>query len=88
MNQYMRASKTRGPKKHIHMRTLDSGSKMQDKRDSRNHGLQDPYLFLAFGDPVSISGAARDSTPHMSERSGHALDGELPQLLGLRQSCW
>ena len=30
---------TKGPKDHIHMRILHSGSMAQDKEDSRNHGL-------------------------------------------------
>ena len=33
---------SRGPEEHINIRILHSGSKTQDKGDSRNHGLKDP----------------------------------------------
>ena len=36
-------AKNRGPKDHINIRILHSGSKAQENGDSRNHCLQDPY---------------------------------------------
>ena len=38
----LETSVSRGPKDHINLRILRSGSKAKDKQDSRNHGLQDP----------------------------------------------
>ena len=36
-----------GPTDHINTRISHSGSKAQYERDARNHGLQDPYAYVA-----------------------------------------
>ena len=37
----------RAPRGHINRRILHSGSKVRYQRASRNHGLEDPYLYVA-----------------------------------------
>ena len=46
--------RSRSPKDHINTRILHSGSKAEDKADSRNHALYDPWL-MSFG-PVKEEG--------------------------------
>ena len=36
------------PKIHVNMSILHSASKAQGKGDSRNHGLQDPHVYLPY----------------------------------------
>ena len=36
---------SRGPKGHMTIRMLRSGSKVQDLEDARSHGLKDPYVY-------------------------------------------
>ena len=45
-----------GPKDHISRRILHSGSKVQYKRDTRNHGLQDPFVSVVFWGPKKSEG--------------------------------
>ena len=37
-----------GPEGHIKVRILHSGYKAQDKRNSGNHGLEDPHICVAY----------------------------------------
>ena len=37
---------SRGSRDHKNLRVLHTGSKAQDKKDFRNHGLQDPYSLM------------------------------------------
>ena len=51
---------SRGPKDHVNMRILQSGSKQEDKGDYRNLGLQDPSVYvvswaLSEGNPIGIT---------------------------------
>ena len=41
----------RGPKDCINIRISNSDSKAQCKGDTRNHGLQDPCVYVIFGRP-------------------------------------
>ena len=45
----VQAKDLRGPKDHISIRILHSGSKAQDKADSRNRGLSDPHVYVVVG---------------------------------------
>ena len=42
-----------GPKDHINTRISDPGSKSQYGRDTRNHGLKDPYVYVGLLGPES-----------------------------------
>ena len=37
---------------HLNIRTLHSGTRAQDNGDSRNHGLQDPFVYAVFWTPT------------------------------------
>ena len=40
-----------GPKDHINIRILHSGSKARPKGDTKNRGVQDPYVYVVFWGP-------------------------------------
>ena len=62
----------------MNKRILDSGPKDQDEGDARNHGLQDPHVYVVFWD--SADGTIEKGLCAMRRKS----DGLSDQVLGLR----
>ena len=48
-------ARDRGPKDHINTRISHSGSKAQYKGDIRYDGLWDPYAYVVFWGPKSVT---------------------------------
>ena len=69
--QVGRVGPQRRPKDHRNIRLLHSGSKAENKEDSRNHGLVDsrnhglvdPYVPVVFGSPAETRAATRQLPP-------------------------
>ena len=63
------ASSDRGPKDHIHIRILHSGSKAQEKGDSRCHGFVGSLCVCGIPGPPTYMAVSNDSgDPNMDPK--------------------